>query len=402
MAIAGNGGRKLAARQGILSTIVYALEIAIVTVVYVGFANTALLFPAITAIETPLWPPTGVALALILLRGYRLWPAIFIGSFSANVISAGALTAHPPAIAIGTTLAALVGARLINVWSHGTKTFLTPIGIAKFVLVAFVPTAVVSAAGTSAGQLLAGVSNYFSLAVTAATWSLADAVGTLVSAPVIVLWATSPLPGSAKPNLFETTAIVIAAAAIGVISFIPVPIGAVGGGLLPQQGPSGFLILLPLMWAVMRGNQRAAATAAFVFCGLATWSTTDVRDSIGTAGLNGSLFLLLALSIGTSVVPLLLSAVIAGYRDKQNYILAEQSRLNLNFQETQAALKTVKRRFQIFVESVSDYAIFVLDSSGQVASSKSHRLFERRNRRQAFQHLVSTRRTPRRRAKPRA
>src|SRR4029077_6799450 len=139
MTTAGNGGRKLAAHQRILSTAVYALEIAIVAVVYVGFADTALLFPAITAIETPLWPPTGVALALILLRGYRLWPAIFIGSLSANAISAGALTAHPPAIAIGTTLAALVGARLINVWSHGTKTFLTPIGIAKFVLVAFVP-----------------------------------------------------------------------------------------------------------------------------------------------------------------------------------------------------------------------------------------------------------------------
>ena len=59
---------------------------------------------------------------------------------------------------------------------------------------------------------------------------------------------------------------------------------------------------------------------------------------------------LLALSISTSVASLLLSAVIAAYRDRQ---------------------EGAKRRFQIFVEGVSDYAIFVLDPSGHVASWNS-------------------------------
>ena len=59
---------------------------------------------------------------------------------------------------------------------------------------------------------------------------------------------------------------------------------------------------------------------------------------------------LLVLSISTSVASLLLGAVIAGYRDRQ---------------------EGAKRRFQIFVESVSDYAIFVLEPSGHVASWNS-------------------------------
>ncbi|HEY4736801.1 MAG TPA: PAS domain S-box protein [Xanthobacteraceae bacterium] len=48
--------------------------------------------------------------------------------------------------------------------------------------------------------------------------------------------------------------------------------------------------------------------------------------------------------------------------------MSELSRTRLDFEETQAALQSTKRRFQIFLESVSDYAIFVLDSSGHVAS----------------------------------
>ena len=142
MPIAGNSGS--AAPPAFLRTIIYGLEIAIIAVLYVGVASTALLFPAITAIQTPLWPPSGIALALILLRGYRIWPAILIGSFSATAISSGVLTVQGLAIAIGTTLGALAGARLINYWSYGTKTFSTPLGIARFVLIAFVPTAMLS------------------------------------------------------------------------------------------------------------------------------------------------------------------------------------------------------------------------------------------------------------------
>src|SRR6266849_6298061 len=100
MATAGTSAKFLAL-QAILSTTIYALELAIIAAIYGGLGNIAVFFPAISAIETPLWPPTGVALALVLLRGYRIWPAIFIGSFSASAISAGALTVQPLAIGVG-------------------------------------------------------------------------------------------------------------------------------------------------------------------------------------------------------------------------------------------------------------------------------------------------------------
>ncbi|MGB9390329.1 MAG: MASE1 domain-containing protein [Xanthobacteraceae bacterium] len=365
MPTAGNSGPKSAAPQVYLRAIIYGLEIAIVAIVYIGVARTSLLVPA--AVQTPLWPPTGMALAIILLRGYRIWPAVLIGSFSAIAITTGVLTAQGPAIAIGTTLAAVAGARVINYWSYGTKTFFTPLGIARFVLIAFVPTAMLSTAGAISGQLFNTELDFNALAVTTAIWWLTDAVGSVIIAPVIVLWATTPLRASAKLDLAETAGIILAAATVGAIAFLPVTVGSLKV-LLPYQSVCGFLILLPLMWACLRGNQRAAATAALIFCGTAAWGFVDANGAVSSSI---SLLLLLALAISISIAPLFLSTVVAVYNDRQNYLLSELSRAKLDFEQTQTVLKSTKRRFQIFLESVSDYAIFVLDSSGHVASWNS-------------------------------
>ena len=387
MPTAGNSGPKSAAPQVYLRAIIYGLEIAIVAIVYIGVASTSLLVPA--AVQTPLWPPTGMALAIILLRGYRIWPAILIGSFCATTITAGMLTAQGPAVAIATTLGALAGARVINYWSYGTKTFFTPLGIARFVLIAFVPTAMLSTAGAISAQLFTTAFDFDGLAVTAAVWWLTDAVGSMIVAPVIVLWTTPPLREGVKLDLPETAGIVIAAAIVGAIAFLPVTVAALKP-LLPYQSVCGFLILLPLMWAGLRGNQRAAATAALIFCGLAAWGFVDTNSA---ASNSNSLLLLSALVISISIMPLFLSTVVAVYKHRQTYLLSELSRAKLDFEQTQGVLKSTKRRFQIFLESVSDYATFVLDSVGSRGQLEQYgpannRLRGPGNRRQTFQHLL--------------
>jgi PAS domain S-box-containing protein len=354
MTEAGTAAARFPALSAVLSAVIYAIELAIIGASYFSLAKSALLLPAINPAATPLWPPTGVALAFVLLRGYRVWPAILVSSFSANAISSGTMTAswllQSTSIAIATTLAALAGAWLINHRSYGAKTFFTPLGVGRFVLIAFVPTAMMSSAGAMLGQLSTSDLDLSSLVVPSVSWWLADAAGTILIAPVIVLWAMPPGQVVAKWDLLETTAILVAATVIGAITFIPVTIGDFNEPL-SQHRQFSFLILLPLIWAGLRENQRAAATATLIFCGLAAWSSPpDASGALAATGLNGSLLFLLALSISTSVASLLLSAVIAGYGDRQ---------------------EGAKRRFQIFVESVSDYAIFALDPSGHVASWNS-------------------------------
>jgi PAS domain S-box-containing protein len=274
-----------------------------------------------------------------------------------------------PAVAIGTTLGASVGAWLITRWSNGTKTFATPRGVAKFVLIAFVPTAVISSIGAMIGPLSSGDVNYSSFSATWAIWWPADVAGILIIVPFIVLWVATPALRFAESNVFETTVIIVAAAGISVIAFIPLTV--MSDSQPAQKSLCGFLILLPLIWASLRGNQRAATAATLIFCGLAGWSLSVATGPISALGLKGSLALLLALSISTSVTSLVLSAVVAGYREKQTLLLSEQGELNLRLEQTLAALKTAEQHFQIFVEGATDYAIFLLDTSGRVANWNS-------------------------------
>ena len=79
------------------SAATYLVEFLIVAAIYTGLAEPARLLPAINPAATPLWPPTGFALALVLLGGYRIWPAILVGSvlLSLRLPGHGCLVAGP-------------------------------------------------------------------------------------------------------------------------------------------------------------------------------------------------------------------------------------------------------------------------------------------------------------------
>jgi len=62
---------------------------------------------------TALWPPSGIAVAALLLGGSRLWPAVWVGSFAANVnIEAAWLTAA--VIATGSSVQSVAIAGLLR------------------------------------------------------------------------------------------------------------------------------------------------------------------------------------------------------------------------------------------------------------------------------------------------
>ncbi len=358
--------------HAVLRAATYMLEFVIIVASYFCLGEAALLLPAINPVATPLWPPTGVALALVLLRGYQVWPGILVGAsapaisfINSNAMSVGSFL-EAASIGVAATLAALAGAWLINRWSDGRKTFASPVGIAKFALISTAPTAMISSAIAVAGFVLAHDSRFSDLGGTWTTWWLADTAGIVIFAPVVVLWATTPLRRLFGSSVFETAATLVIAAAIGVVAYSPL-IGRDLNDVLPHRGLLGFLILFPLMWVGLRGNQRDAATIALIFCGLAGWSFS-IGPGSPLADANGSFTLLLLLAISTSLAPLVLGAVIAAHRDVEARLLAVQGQLKRQLDQTQSAFKDAKRRFQIFIEGVTDYAIFLLDTSGHVAS----------------------------------
>ncbi|WP_407149788.1 MASE1 domain-containing protein [Bradyrhizobium sp. ORS 86] len=352
----------------------YLAELLAVAAIYGGLAASAQFLPAINPAATPLWPPTGLALALVMLRGYRIWPAILVGVVSPYLMSDRSIVEFG-AVGIGTLLAAFAGAWLIGRWSNGPQTFSTPTSIAKFATISLAPTTVISSTIAVAGSILAGEPGVSDSVVTWLTWWLADAAGTLVIAPVVVLWATMPLRMSFERILLETIAVCALVSVIGIAAYGPLFGGDLISNdlntLLPHRSLLGFLVLVPLMWAALRGNRCNVATAALVFIGMALWGFSLGNDPFPKADLNGALLSLLVLSISVSTPPLALAAAIATHQTAEAHLRAVQDQLNRQVERKALALDNVRRHFQSLIEGVVDYAIFALDKEGHVTSWNS-------------------------------
>ena len=84
---------------------------------YFALARLGLMLALINPSATPIWPATGFAVAVVLLWGYRLLPAIFAGAFAANLITAGSLLSSA-VIALGNSLEAFIIVWMVNRWSE--------------------------------------------------------------------------------------------------------------------------------------------------------------------------------------------------------------------------------------------------------------------------------------------
>src|SRR5262245_11051847 len=65
------------------------LLIGMVAIIYIIAGKIGLNLASLHASASPVWPPAGIALAAILLFGYGVWPAIFVGALLVNVTTAG-------------------------------------------------------------------------------------------------------------------------------------------------------------------------------------------------------------------------------------------------------------------------------------------------------------------------
>src|SRR6266568_2842702 len=91
----------------------YPAKIGAVAAVYFSAAKLGLLAAVAQKVVSSAWPPTGVALATLLLLGVRFWPGIALGAFLLNWTS-GVPTAGAAGIAAGNTLEAVTSVLLLR------------------------------------------------------------------------------------------------------------------------------------------------------------------------------------------------------------------------------------------------------------------------------------------------
>ena len=279
-----------------------AWRLAVLTVVYFAAGKLGLSLAFVHESATPVWPPTGIALAAILLYGYRMWPAIFVGAFLVNMTTAGS-TASSLGIATGNTLEAVLGVWLVRRWAGGPAVFARAQTVFAFAgLAGLVAPAVSASVGVASlvlgGQAQSGIGEIW------LTWWLGDMAGALVVTPVIYLWAAEPRARPARRELLELVLVLAAALLVG---------GVVFGGFGPAAmngHPIEFLCIPPLVYAAFRFGQREAATCVAFLAALAIWGTLTGEGPFAHEPANVSLLLLQAFLMTLMIVTLPLAAVL--------------------------------------------------------------------------------------------
>src|SRR5437762_945343 len=68
-----------------LGAIPWLFRAVLLTAAYFVVAKLGLRYATIGPSISPVWPPTGLAIAALVLFGLRYWPAVLAGAFLANV-----------------------------------------------------------------------------------------------------------------------------------------------------------------------------------------------------------------------------------------------------------------------------------------------------------------------------
>jgi len=328
------------------------LSLALLVALYFVAGRLGLLLAFVNASATAVWPPTGLAIAALLLFGTTLWPAVLIGAFAVNLTTSGDVVSSV-GIAVGNTLEAVVATYLIRRWASGRAVFDRPQDVLRFALFAAVLAPAVSATVGVASLELTGLARWSDVGPIWLTWWLGDAAGALLVAPAVVLWAEKRLV-FARERLAEAALIAVAAVTTGVVIF-----GGIAS-LSVQHLPVAFLTFPVLVWGAFRFGPRVAATVMLALSGIAIWGTVNGFGPYALGSPNESLLLLQAFMAVAAVTSLVLGAAVFDRRRTERKLLAVEQRSRLAAEDGERLreefLSVATHELRTPVAAVSGYA----------------------------------------------
>ncbi len=228
------------------------IQIVLVSLSYFVAGKIGLIFASFHPSATAIWPPTGIAIAAVLLVGYKkAVPAIFAAAFLVNLTTTGDIPSSV-GIAIGNTLEGLVAAYLVNRFAAGKKSFQKTSDVLKFTLFAAVLSPFISASIGTLSLYLTGSVNLEMLRTVWLTWVLGDAGGALIVAPFILIWLEKFKRQDVKlKGIIECLFLLLILEIVAEIVF---------KGLFPYA----FICLPILVWIGFRFSTRGGSIAVLV------------------------------------------------------------------------------------------------------------------------------------------
>jgi PAS domain S-box-containing protein len=366
------------------------INVIAIAVAYAGTAKLGFRLAIPPGNISVVWPPSGIALAAILLCGPRAWPGVAFGSFIANSSFFSGITdpfsldalGAASMIAAGSTLQALLGAALIRKFGGGPDFLRSAKYVITFVMIEILTCCVAPTFGVT-GVSLGGFASWRNYGPLWWTWWLGDATGVILVAPFLLAWS-----GFVRPRWHPVRA--LEGAGLALLSILAFQIVFSWPFQLSGMAyPLPYVVMPFILWAGFRFGQRGMTLwilSLFVF---ALESTVNIRGPFTGAPAQAGLSSLQAFLGIVTVMGLVLASAIDHYRraDRELHIAYDllETRVNertADLAKANEVLKSeiderkraetltqkIEERFRLLVEGVKDYAILMLDPRGKVIS----------------------------------
>jgi anti-anti-sigma factor len=327
----------------------FVARVLLIAVVYFASAKLGLALAYAQGNVTAVWPPTGLALAALVIWGYRFWPGVALGALLANATTdVPALTTL--GITVGNTLEALAGAALLSRFDF-RPSLARVRDVLALVLCAAVLSTTVSATIGNTSLLLGGEIDSERLAFFWRLWWLGDMGGDLLVAPVLMVLVSHPAwPELTRRRVVEAAVLVSVVVVVSVLALSP-------------ETPLAFLAFPGLVVATLRFRQIGAAVASLVVAFVAVWITARGGGPFAGGGQDENL-LESQLFCGVGALTALLLAAILTERkrveDTQRF-LAETSKLLVASLELDRTLDAVAHAA---VPDLADWCmVYILDEA---------------------------------------
>lgn len=279
-----------------------------VALLYYAAARLGLVLAFQGSNASPVWPPSGLAVAALLWRGRGVLPGIALGAFSANAAVFAANEASlttvfgaSAAITAGNCLEAALGAWLLRRWVDKPSPFERLSDVAKFIAVAALASVASAAVGTTT-LLVAGIIPAAALATISLTWWIGDATGILVVTPLLMALSQQGLRDIGWRQWLPGVALLVALAGLGALVF------AFPAGHALADRRYAWLFMPCIAWAAYRHGPLGVAATSLLTASMAVWGTTRGLGPFARGNLNDALIVLQTFVGLTAVTGLVLAA----------------------------------------------------------------------------------------------
>jgi signal transduction histidine kinase len=291
--------------------------IIIVATSYFVTARLGLSLAFIHANVSPVWPPTGLAVAAVLLLGYRIWPGILLGAFSANLFTPISV-ATAGGIAIGNTLEALAAGVILQHLDFRPY-FDRAKDVFKFVVVIGLCT-IISATIGIFSLCLSKAAPWDAFGDLWLTWWLGNTIGGLVVAPLLLTWCSGSRHWLPRKRYVEGVVVLFLLGVASMVTFggpSPIPI---------RNYPIARLTIPFLLWASFRLGQRGVTLATMTISVIAVWGIAQGLGPFVGRTPNES-FLLLQVFLGSNAITYLFLVAAVEEQRLSGELLRENERV---------------------------------------------------------------------------